>query len=253
MWSAHAAPVGTFVNGMDDGADLRGRVELATDQKASGESSLKFFMPSRTGSGFAGQFYANFSDDFSLQFGEGEEFYIQWRQRFSKDFLDNHYIPMSRWKQVVIGEGNRPDSRASSCTQIELVVNQDDYGYPGMYHSCGGKDGRYELINSTWSVDYEPDQWMTFQLHVKIGTWYKNNHKYRYDSLIELWVAREGEQSRVVISAKHDLANNNPLARYGKIWLLPYLSHKNPAQVHSVAHTWYDELIVSSAPIADPL
>jgi hypothetical protein len=253
FWSAHLAPVGSFVNGMEDGTDLGGRVEIAEDQKASGESSLKFFMPSQTGSSFAGQFYANFSDDYSVQFGEGEEFYIQWRQQFSKEFLKNRYRPRSNWKQLIVGEGNRPGRPAWSCTQLELVVKQDNYGSPAMYHSCGGKDGQYEPIFQDWSVYYEADQWMTFQLVVKIGTWYKNDREYHHDSLIELWVAPQGEQSRRVISHKYDLANNDPLAKYGKVWLLPYLTGKDASQVHAEAYTWYDELIISRAAIADPI
>jgi len=251
-WSAYAAPAGTFVNGMVDGSDLSGRVELAVDQKASGNSSLKFFMPSQTGAGFAGQFYANFSDDYSIQFGEGEEFYIQWRQRFSKEFLKNRYLPHRNWKQMIVGEGDRPGNPAGSCTQLELVVNQDSLGYPAMYHSCRGKDGHSEGIYQGWSVAYKPDQWMTFQLIVKIGTWYKNDRKYHNDSLVELWVASEGESSRRVIRHKYDLANNNPLAKYGKVWLLPYLTGKDPSQVHPDAVTWYDDLIISRALIADP-
>lgn len=251
-WSAYAAPVGTFVNGMADGENLVGRVELAADQKASGNSSLKFFMPSRTGAGFAGQFYANFSDDYSVQFGEGEEFYIQWRQRFSKEFLKNRYLQGSNWKQVIVGEGNRPGFIAGSCTQLEIVVNHGGFGFPSMYHSCRGKDGRSEEIYQYWSVDFEPDQWMTFQLIVKIGTWYENDRDYHNDSLIELWVATEGAPSRRVISHQYDLANNDPLAKYGKVWLLPYLTSKDASQVHPDAITWYDELIISRSPIADP-
>lgn len=253
VWGTHEAPVGAFVNGMGVGEGLRARVELAADQKASGDSSLKFFMPSNSGAGFAGQFYANFSDDYSVQFGEGEEFYVQWRQRFSMEFLENRYMPDSNWKQLIIGEGDRRENPARSCTQLELVVNQDNFGNPAMYHSCGGKDGRYDPIDQKWVVSYEPDQWMTFQLHVRIGTWYKNDGNYRNDSVIELWVAREGEPSRVAVSEKYDLANNNPLAKYGKIWLLPYLTRKDATQLHPDAYTWYDELVISTAPIADPI
>lgn len=226
VWSSFDAPVGTFLNGSDIGADLSGRVELATDQKASGESSLKFHMPSQTGSGFAGQFYANFSDDYSIQFGEGDEFYVQWRQRFSKAFVENNYRPDTNWKQAIVGEGDRADSRAWSCTQIELVVNRDDFGYPAMYHSCGGKDGKYDPIDQNWPIRYEPDQWMTFQIRIKIGTWYLNDSIYRNDSMIELWVALEGERSRIAVRQRYDLANNNENARYGKIWLLPFLTGK---------------------------
>ena len=105
FWGTADQPVGVFVNGTETGADLSGRVELARDQSASGDSSLKFFMPSRTAAGYAGQFYANFSDDYSIQFGEGEEFYVQWRQKFSTSFVDNRYRAHSRWKQVIVGEG----------------------------------------------------------------------------------------------------------------------------------------------------
>ena len=252
-WGHYDAAAGTFVNGMSPSEDLTGRVEIAVDQQASGESSLKFYMPSQTGAGHAGQFYAAFSDDNSQQFGEGDKFYIQWRQRFSSGFLCNDFRPRRNWKQAIIGEGNSAGKTAGSCTQLELVVNQDDYGSPAMYHSCGGKDGRYEPINQGWSIAYQADEWMTFQLAVQIGTWYQNDRRYRYDSLIELWVARDGEPSRRLIRHKYDLANSNPLARYGKVWLTPYLTNKDASQVHPDAVTWYDELIISRAPIADPL
>ena len=252
-WSNHDGAVGTFVNGMTDGADLPGRVELAFDHKARGDSSLKFYMPSQSGPGYAGQFYANLSDDYSIRLGEGDEFYVQWRQRFSMPFLDNQYRPQSRWKQVIIGEADRPGQRAWSCTQLEIVVNQGSRRSPAMYHSCGGKDGAYEPIEPYRTVSYEPDEWMTFQVHVQVGTWYENDRKYRNDSLIELWVAGEGERSRLVLSRRHDLANNDPEAKYGKIWLLPYLSDKDPSYRHADAETWYDELIISRDPIPDPI
>jgi len=252
-WSITDGAAGTFVNDLAEGANLSGRLELATDQKSSGRSSLKFYMPSQTGAGFAGQFYANFSSDNSIQFGEGEQFYVQWRQRFSAEFLKNRYLPDSNWKQAIIGEGDRSGYIAGSCTQLELVVNHDNFGSPAMYHSCGLKDDRYDPIYQDWSIDYKADQWMTFQVIVKIGTWYKNDFEYHSDSFIELWVAEEGEPSRRAIRQEYDIANNNPLAKYGKVWLLPYLTGKDSLQTHPDAYTWYDELIVSKAPIADPL
>ncbi len=51
----------------------------------------------------------------------------------------------------------------------------------------------------------------------------------------------------------YDLANDDPAnLRYGKIWLLPYQTHKDATQVTPTAYTWYDELIVSRNKIADP-
>jgi hypothetical protein len=145
-----------------------------------------------------------------------------------------------------------------------------------MYHSCGGKDGQYEplevfdpkvndiLLQNACGcryqkqtfpprVGYKADQWMTFQVHVKVGTWYKNDKKYHPDSMIELWVAEEGKPSKLVISrTDYDVANNNPEAKYGKIWLLPYNTGKSAGQAHPTAYTWYDELIISRQRIPDP-
>ena len=229
----------------------------------SGGGALRMTIPSQSPADTSGHFRFNFTPGtrhggvdaaYPVQFGEGEEFFVQWRQRFSPAFLETFYEKGGGWKQAIVGEGDRPGAPAYSCTQLEIVV-QNNYqrGYPQLYHSCGGKDGLYEPIFQDGAVDYQADQWMTFQLHVRIGTWYRNDRNYRGDSLIELWAAREGETSRRVVSADYDLANDNPAARYGKIWLLPYHTGKDPAQVHPTAYTWYDELIISRQRIADPL
>ncbi|MGH9744192.1 MAG: hypothetical protein ACRD51_17765 [Candidatus Acidiferrum sp.] len=99
---------------------------------------------------------------------------------------------------------------------------------------------------------------MTFQVHVKIASWYKNNKRYRHDSTIQLWIAKEDKPSKLVIDMNpqrgtgYDLVNMDPAAKYGKIWLLPYDTDKDPSQDHLPAYTWYDELITSKARIPDP-
>jgi hypothetical protein len=76
---------------------------------------------------------------------------------------------------------------------------------------------------------------------------------YRRDSTIRLWVAEEGRPSRLAVDQTgYDLANTNPASRYGKLWLLPYHTNKDPGQRHPTAYTWYDELVISRARIADP-
>ena len=105
---------------------------------------------------------------------------------------------------------------------------------------------------------YKPDQWMTFQIHVKVGTWYKNDKKYRHDSTVQLRMADEGKPSKLVIDMSpqrgtgYDLVNLDPAAKYGKVWLLPYNTHKDDSQDHPTAYTWYDELIISKMRIPDP-
>jgi hypothetical protein len=293
-----AAPGVVRCYGFDDPADAmqyirpgdltgENRTRVVTDMNASGAGSLRFTIPSQSGGGSSGSFSIDFSPDLSFQVGEGQEFYIQWRQRFSADLLKTIFTNSEGFKQVIISDGDRPGHIANACTQLEIVLqNTSQQGAPQLYHSCGEKDGAYEpltVYNSyrtpgkyevqnglnppcLWQevksppcVMYKPDQWMTFQIHVRVGTWYKNDRKYHHDSTVQLWVAYEGKPSKLVIdfgpksdSGGYDIANQDPINKYGKIWLLPYQTHKDPTQVHPVGYTWYDELIISRNRISDP-
>jgi hypothetical protein len=278
--------------GFDSNRDVAPHLEAAWDGmyrasvdpevKASGSGSLRFIIPPHSPANTSGNFSFEFAENLSAQFGAGEEFYVQWRQRFSPEMLATAYEGGNGWKQVIIGEGSRPGHVAYSCTEIELVV-EDTYqvGAPRMYHSCGGKDGHYESlevfspqvgtsliqnavgcphnrVTSPPCLKYKPNEWMTFQVHVKVGTWYRNDKNYRHDSTVQLWVAEEGKHSKLAIDLNpskgtgYDLVNTVPAARYGKIWLLPYNTAKDPGQEHPTAYTWYDELIVSKSRIPDP-
>jgi hypothetical protein len=230
------------------------RARVVTDVKASGAGSLRFEIPSSTGADTSGSYWQNFSDDLSVQFGEGQEFFVQWRQRFSPEFLRTNYTGGGGWKQAIIGEGDRPGVKVYSCTQLEIVTqNTYQRGFPQMYHSCGGKDDHYEGLDTVRAISYRAKQWMTFQVQVKIGRWYHNDRRYHRDSTVRLWVAEEGQASRLAVDQTgYDLANTEGVARYGKVWLLPYHSGKDPSQRHPTAYTWYDELIVSRSRIADP-
>ena len=274
--------------------------------KASGASSLKFTVSPNTGPYAMGDFMTNFAPDYSVQFGAGEEFFVQWRQRFDDAFINNSYPDATGWVQAIIGEGDRTAPRFDWCDPLRLVVQNSYFrGFPHMTHSCGAKDGRYSehltepidaqnsdfyLQNAIrapgclyslgrtgqkWTppcLGYQGSQWMTFQVRVRVGSWYANDGVYRHDSTVQLWVAEEGQPSQLVIDFRprdaacaavqqstpacrtgYDLRNPNPdVAKYGKIWLIPHHTAKLDTQNHPTAHTWYDELIVSRSRIADP-
>jgi hypothetical protein len=263
-----------------DGIEVKPVIDSAV--KASGGGSLKFTIPSRGSAGSSGSFFANFSEVLSAQFGPGEEFYVQWRQRFSLEFIKNNY-QSEGWKQIIVGEGDRPGGvKRYACSHMEIVVqNYNMRGHPEMYHSCGDKDGKYDDlfvqkggevvvqngVGCTYPdfhscISYKPNQWMTFQLHVKIGTWYANDKKYHRDSTVQLWVAEEGKSSVLAIDFRpevgtgYDLVNSgegvDPSAKYGKLYLLPYQTGRSLLQAVPVAYTWYDELIISRSRIPDP-
>jgi hypothetical protein len=71
-------------------------------------------------------------------------------------------------------------------------------------------------------------------------------------SYVKLWIARQGQPSELVIDwGPYNLSAGTD-ERYGKIWLLPYHTYKDPSQSHPVAYTWYDELIISRSRVPDP-
>jgi hypothetical protein len=265
--------------------------------KASGNSSLKFTIPAQSSANSSGSYFANFSSDLSTQFGENSEFYVQWRQRFSPEFLNSNYQGGEGWKQIILGTGDVPGCTTSSgtpncstsCSALEIVaLNTYQHNFPEMYQSCTGSTshGPYDPFEEHYLSDdfklqnampapyclysqghttpttffppsgncfaYFPDEWMTFQIHVKTGP--RVNDEFT-NSFIQLWVARDGQPSQLVINwGPYHLSAGSAAAnqKYGKVWLLPYNTGKDATVTYPTAYTWYDELVISTQKIQDP-
>lgn len=270
--------------GFEDQADLPNRIfgrssdnqrlmTYDTAQKASGNASLRAEIPTRSPADTSGSFFINFADDFSQRFGEGTEFYVQWRQRFSPDFLRN-FRGGNGWKQIIVGAGDYPGTINYSCSEQETVFQQDTRsgggGHPWVYHSCGRFDD-LEYSDGTQirmqhqgppfcyypndpqggCKKYVANQWMTFQMHIQINRWNQSNSRFRG------WMAEEGGTSVMIYDSNLSggmtyYRNNDPSAFFGKVWFLPYNTGKDATEDHAVAYTWYDDLIISRARIADP-
>jgi hypothetical protein len=74
------------------------------------------------------------------------------------------------------------------------------------------------------------------------------------NSLVRLWQGRVGQPAEMTHSFRVDLSCqslSNPV-KYGKIWLLPYHTSKDPAQVHDEGYVWYDSVIAARHQIASP-
>jgi hypothetical protein len=257
--------------------------------KASGPGSLRFEIPSNTPADTSGSFWLNFRDDLSVQFGQNQQFYIQWRQRFSPEFLTTDYQGGGGWKQAIIGTGDQPGQPYYSCSDLEVVtVNGYHRGFVQMYNSCSGSAshgpfdgfeepyGAYDFklqngrpapfcLYSQGRTDpatyfppegncfgYFPDEWMTFQVGIQTGPRVGDEFT---NSRVRLWIAREGQPSELVIDwGPYNLTAGAPgeNQRFGKIWFLPYNTGKDSSQSHPTAYTWHDELIISRARIPDP-
>jgi hypothetical protein len=263
-----------------------GRFELSgsgydANVHASGGGSLHFVVPSLSASNTSGAWTLNFSDALDVGIGAGDDVYIQWRERFDSNMLNTRFAGSEGWKQIIVGEGDTPGQQpVNSCTELELVMqNQDLDGFPIMYHNCGVYQGFYEAFgaydfklqnqmpspyclfsNHAGCFMYSPNEWMTFQIHIKPGprgtaastledgktvTGFTN-------SVVEFWVAREGQPSVLALSWSGVVLHETAGKTYGKLWLLPFQTNKDATVSNPVANIWYDELIISRQKIADP-
>ncbi len=262
------------------------RAAMDTAVKASGTGSLKFTIPSNSGADTSGSWFTNFSNDLTVQFGANSDFYVQWRQRFSPEFINTSYSGANGWKQVIVGTGDQPGRPYTSCSTLETVVqNTFQRGFPQMYNSCSGssshraydsfeqpfnsfdfklQNGRgapYCLYSQSRSSYFAPtgncfgyvaNEWLTFQMRIKTGP--RVNDEFN-NSFVELWIAREGRASELVFNwGPYNLSagSSGENQRYGKVWLIPYNTNKSSLQTHPTAYTWYDELVISRNRIADP-
>lgn len=270
--------------GFEDAADLADRIygrssdngiymTRDTAQKASGAASLRAEIPPLSGADTSGSFFINFSDDLTQRFGEGTEFYVQWRQRFSPEMLRS-FRGGNGWKQIIVGAGDYGNTIMFSCSEQETVFQQDSRsgggGHPWVYHSCGrfvdleyfdGTQIRmqhqgpppcyYPNDPQGGCKKYVANQWMTFQMNIKVNRWNQNNSRFR------AWAANAGEASVQIYDS--DLSggmtyykNNDPNAFFGKVWFLPYNTNKDETDNHPTAYTWYDDLVISRTRVADP-
>lgn len=275
---------------------------IDTAVKASGAGSVKFTLPPNAAADTSGTYFTNFSANLLVQFGENQEFYVQWRQRFTPEMITTIYQSGGGYKQIIIGTGDKPGCTSSSsasglcyasCTALETVVgNLFNRGLPQMYNSCAGSTshgpfatfdepfstpwnaGNFKLQNARPSpyclydnqgqsrfpptgncFGYFPDEWMTFQIKIKTGPRLTTGAQDEWiNSKVTLWIARESQASQLVIDFPWNLTAGSPAEnqKYGKVWLLPYNTGRDSIPTYTQTYTWYDELIISQNPIADP-
>ena len=271
--------------------------------KTSGSGALKFTIPTRSAADAAGYCQINFTPDNSVQFGEGDTFFVQFRVRLSCSLLFKDCDPASTgyrkerrvyrntgkggtsFKVSIINAGDHPDLQypVNSCTAQHLVLIQGQNGIVAGYHSCGVYDGHEMSIgrergSAIWDrqpkkrgdpggpcvirgietspdcIVWPADEWVTITQQVTIGTWTSKLDDSARTSNVRIWMQRGSGRPVLVIDYDRNLrGGEKPFMKYGKIWLLPYMTDKDPLEDHPEAYMWFDELIVSRAPIPPAL
>lgn len=263
------------VNLYPDGAgNYRGSLDTVT--KASGGGALRFDLPPppHAGANIAGRWSPVSNDALGRLFGQNSTFYVQFRQRFSPEMLTNSWD--SSWKTVIF------HMNQATCAAIELTTqNRYMSGLAIMYTACGAghmstnlagtapnmnppllmQQGDYNCQYSQESANscfyFVPNEWLTFYYRIQIGDWDQPN------SHIEAWVAREnGGYKQFVNVPNYRLScNNDPCSRapganegYNNLTFTPYMTSLSSSSGRAgvTSSVWYDELVVSTQPIAAP-
>jgi hypothetical protein len=121
-------------------------------------SSLRLTMDERRGGGL---WACNFSSDLKTRFNAGDEFFVQWRQRFNAAMVGPNVDVYGTWKQCIISSGDidyTVAGIANSCRCIEVVLQSyelplaaDDAHndrFPIAYHRCPSCGGTVNLTES---------------------------------------------------------------------------------------------------------
>lgn len=96
----------------------------------------------------------------------------------------------------------------------------------------------------------DSDQWYEVETTVTIGTWQPNCGPQSgcgedMESHVTIKAAVAGEAMTTVVDRDVYLRGPEEAGgKYGKVWLLPFMTNKDPTEVHPAAKIWYDELIV---------
>lgn len=236
--------------------DGQTRGVLDSNVKASGNGALRFEIPSNSGANSSGYWLGSLGKDF----GPGDTLHLQFRQRFSQTMLSTSFEPGAGWKTFILHPGGIP-----SCTTMQFVMlNQWLQGFPTMYASCGSinlheelPDGDFRLqqgdVNCRYRdragcMKFRADDWITFYFEIKFGAFGSPT------THIKAWMGYEGQPLKQIVDFpdfRLDYESNSS-ERINRIQLTPYHTGKDSTQAHPTAHTWYDELIVSTQPIPAP-
>jgi hypothetical protein len=253
------------------------RAGLDTATKASGGGSLRFTLPPppHSGANIAGRWSPTGNGAFGRLFGQNSTFYVQFRQRFSPEMLNNTWD--SAWKTVIF------HANQTTCGSLELTThNYYSTNLITMYTDCGSRhmytniDGsrhsentplllqqgdhkcEYGKTSAPTCLYFAPNEWLTFYYKITIGTWDQPN------SMVEAWIAREGQPGykqfirvpSMALSCNQNSCSTSPGRDegYNNLTFTPYMTalSSNSGRAGVTSNMWVDELIVSTQPIAAP-
>jgi len=243
-----------------------------TTNKVDGAGSLKFVI--RAGSVHphyanpAGYWLQQFGpDDAEHTFGEGSTIYLQFRVMVDSPMLTYNWPSAGGegWKIFIVwGPVHGP-----SCTgdqfvqentyQTDVATGYVSCGSPGLYTNNGNppmliEQGDYNCpygggySSNPNCFTYPANTWLTEYWVVHIGTYGQAN------STFQAWIAPDGQPLKQFIDLPNFTFGDSSDHTVGlqAIILQPYFSGANGSTSTPAATMWFDDLIISTQPIAPP-
>jgi len=234
----------------------------------SGRGSLRITIPSNSSADSGGHFTEVFrrnrdGNPAGTYIGPGSPLgnvlYFQFYERFDENFLSTNFRcsggECGGWKQV-IWYGNPPNGRSAS--SLEVTINNGwQRGVPQMYGQVGSDYyGIQDIRGCTYKANarsgtdyteppcirYKPNEWMEFTGRIEILR--ASNQP---ASRVQLWI--DGEPAIDYKEARIDWSGASGEG-FGQFLLSPYHTDKDPSQIHPIGHVWYDDVVISTQPIA---
>jgi hypothetical protein len=225
-------------------------------------SSLRIDIPPKQGAN-SGKFYATFPG----VGGPDTNFYFQVATRISPEMLSNFANPAAQWptwKNHAFFNGN------TSCTGMGVVTGLSSDGViPIATANCGSngyftnggvppylmQQGDYKCPyrgENRRSCFYWPaDTWVTFYYYVHLGTYNIVTDAYDNTS-VDAWIAVDGGAYKQWVKISGWAMGANGKGKWDHVELYPYMTGKDDTTTYPTGHVWFDELIISTKPIAAP-
>jgi hypothetical protein len=259
---------GGYADGLYPASDGTLQGTMDTNIKTSGAGALKFTIRPNAVMNATGYWRANFGSPAArAKFGPHTTLHIQFRLRLDENLLNFNWAKVgdTGWK-VFIVYGPIP---GPSCTgaqfvqentyQRNIATGYTSCGTPALYSHEGippmfVEQGDYKCPYSSKGYQgpscfrYPPNTWLTEYWVVQIGDFGQPNTHFT------AYIAPEGHPLKRFIDLPDFKFNSKGAVGdvLETMLLQPYLSGADGSKPNPTAHMWFDELIVSTAPIAAP-
>jgi len=246
--------------------------------KTSGNSSLKFTIPSGSGQGTSGNFKAPFkrignppNSTFGM-FGPGSDFWVRWSERDNEALITNKYQRKSGGaqggvKRVIIhgvrsSGGN--ETTIQDTDQREIIQAYGDQG-SDIHDEAQGNIGCFANTNNDSNINsplnypeppcrkWKANEWVTYHVHIIIpnpvslpGTveFYINDETTPIIRATNVTMNTVSSPPGWTMNNTWDPAGNNE-GGYGQFSFTLFATDKLPGESHPEGAMWIDDVVVS--------